>query len=412
MTTYEYFQPEYVKKFQCDGQTCSDNCCKKGWLIFIDKKTYKKYSHLKPKSVAKEILLHIKKNNLPIEGDYLLRLDKDNKCPFLTEDNLCGIQRKYGEDFLSETCRTYPRTTWNIGKIYERSLTLTCPAAAKLILLEKDPLKFEKIEVPEEIHNPKQFQISPKILPPQILDYFVSIQETSIRILQERSLTIDRRLLMLGLYCDRLDELLETGINYEIPKVNPSYQDTAFLQEQAAQLSVVLKFDVQNYIKAMLGILETLYGKRNEQTPEDRKFIDAVTNMLKIETDEENQTSINEIAQNYLALSEKRQKFLAQFETIFENYLVNEFFLNLYPLRANAVTVFNFGLFVAIYKMLELLTFAIATENENFTESELVEMMSWYANNIDHKAQYFQKILDYLQSQKDVVDIMQSMLQC
>ena len=59
MKTYFYFQPEYVREFQCDGSKCDARCCK-GWTITIDAATYKKYSRIKPKDKAKEIISHMK----------------------------------------------------------------------------------------------------------------------------------------------------------------------------------------------------------------------------------------------------------------------------------------------------------------------------------------------------------------
>ncbi|MBQ3727702.1 MAG: hypothetical protein II902_11725 [Selenomonadaceae bacterium] len=54
---------------------------------------------------------------------------------------------------MSQTCTTYPRRTFSFGKFFERSLTLTCPVAAEMILFAREPLKFEFVEVPETIHG-------------------------------------------------------------------------------------------------------------------------------------------------------------------------------------------------------------------------------------------------------------------
>ena len=116
--TFVYFQPEYVNKFTCDGQSCKARCCKY-WKIDIDKKTYKKYSSIKPKQKSQEItqLIHkVKDKDL-----YLIKMDKSGCCPFLTEDNWCKIQKNYGVDFLSNICMTYPRMTVKIEDFFERS---------------------------------------------------------------------------------------------------------------------------------------------------------------------------------------------------------------------------------------------------------------------------------------------------
>ena len=88
-----YFQPCYVGKFKCDGSKCDARCCK-GWNIFIDEKTYKQYSRIKPKAAAEEILSHMTFNDE--RKEYLVTMDERKFCPFLTENNLCRLQRTYG----------------------------------------------------------------------------------------------------------------------------------------------------------------------------------------------------------------------------------------------------------------------------------------------------------------------------
>ena len=149
MKKYLYFQPQYVAKFKCDGSKCNARCCK-NWNIFIDTKTHKQYERIKPPSVAEEILSHMTFH----EGrkEYLVTM-RDGICPFLNEKNLCRLQFKYGEKFLSVTCSSFPRRTLDFGKFFERSLVLTCPVAAELILLSDEPIKFEFVEVTEKVHS-------------------------------------------------------------------------------------------------------------------------------------------------------------------------------------------------------------------------------------------------------------------
>ena len=404
MITYECFQPEYMKKFKCDGQACNAHCCRYGWQIDIDKKTYKQYSHLKPKSAAREIMRHIKKN----EGDkYTVRLDEKGVCPFLTENNLCKIQREHGEEFLSETCATYPRFIWNLEEAYECSLNLSCPVAAKLILLETEPLKFEKIEAPE---NFTRLLTLPKTVSPHAKGYFMLMQEIAISVLQARSLPIDRRILMLGLYCDKLDELLETGWEDDLEKIQAVYQNPAFLQEQAEQFSPVIKFNAQNHIKILSEVLGNLYS--DDQSADDRKFLDTLTNVLQMKVDENNKIQLNETAEKYIELGAERQKFLQRFSTIFENYLVNEWFLNFYPFRFYGATLWNYSIFVTTYKLIELLTFVSSMEkNENYTAEDLVSEIILFAKRTDHNLDYIKKIAEYFNVKKDVVEVMKDMLQ-
>jgi lysine-N-methylase len=58
-----------------------------------------------------------------------------NQCPMLGEDRLCRIQAELGEGLLSHACATYPRIVHEIGGVEEKALTLSCPEAARLVLL-------------------------------------------------------------------------------------------------------------------------------------------------------------------------------------------------------------------------------------------------------------------------------------
>ena len=145
MGEYLYLQPKYVGKFHCDGKVCPANCCKRDWRILIDYETFAKYQSIE--SDAHEITSQLEKN--PEGEGYLIKQGVDG-CPFMIEGCYCGIQRKHGEQFLSETCLTYPRQLCNFGEIIERTLTPTCPLAAELILNSKRlEFEFAQLNLPD-----------------------------------------------------------------------------------------------------------------------------------------------------------------------------------------------------------------------------------------------------------------------
>ena len=83
-----------------------------------------------------------------------------------------------------------------------------------------------------------------------------------------------------------------------------------------------------------------------------------------------------------------------QCSDILENYLVNEFFGNMYPWRTKGPISQNYGLFVLTYKILEAL----------ISEGEPIEVVNWFSRNIDHDVEYYH----WLQSRVglDVLKIM------
>lgn len=70
-----------------------------------------------------------------------IRLTSRNQCPLLTEARLCCIQAELGKNFLSYTCAMYPRIVHRIGTVEETALALSCPEAARQVLLNPDLLQ-------------------------------------------------------------------------------------------------------------------------------------------------------------------------------------------------------------------------------------------------------------------------------
>ncbi|MBQ3443496.1 MAG: flagellin lysine-N-methylase [Selenomonadaceae bacterium] len=291
MKTFQYFQPEYVSEFQCDGSKCDARCCK-GWTITIDAATYKKYSRIKPKSKAKEIISRMKFDSE--QGMYVIQLKEDTSCPFLTENKLCSLQLEYGEEILSQTCSTYPRRTHKIGNFFERSLTLTCPAAAELILFNSEPMKFEFVEVPDKIHSKHgRIQITKLPVKEHDADLIREVQITMITVLQERTLSIDQRLILLGLFLDRLQEYQTEKQSKEILlQLIAGYRSKEFLSGEAVHLTEHFAFDAQKFMTFMIKFIShTLDCLKTE---DGRKFLVKFEETLGIKPDENNQVYIPE----------------------------------------------------------------------------------------------------------------------
>lgn len=133
-------EPAFVTSFQCSGTQCRDHCCK-SWNIHLDKATVNKYLSSKDdyiKKIAKENIILLKKE-VTTWGMVKLVEDTGN-CPYLTEDCLCQVQKTLGAKALSTTCKTFPR----IERIYKndlrKSLSLSCPEVAGMILTDPNSM--------------------------------------------------------------------------------------------------------------------------------------------------------------------------------------------------------------------------------------------------------------------------------
>lgn len=129
--------PDYFTEFKCIGSACEDTCCA-GWNIEIDKKTYQAYRKIQHPEMTEKLQNNIKVNHKSNNDKNYAQFELNNKrCSMLLDDGLCSIHKELGEELLCNTCAVYPRILTKVGDITEKSLTLSCPEAARIVLCAK-----------------------------------------------------------------------------------------------------------------------------------------------------------------------------------------------------------------------------------------------------------------------------------
>ena len=401
-----YLQPEYFKQFKCDGQKCHAACCR-GWKISIDEESLQKYQQVE--SAEKEISSRIRFSDK--SKDYAVVLDKKGDCPFLNDENLCKLQLKYGESFLSRTCTTYPRTV-NMAEgipVPERSLTVSCPVAAELILLSALPLKFNLVK--ETIDDTSNFLANPYTPPRSILLNAQKIRLTAIKLLQERTLKIDQRLAVLGVFLDIIDETIKAEKFDDIPQILEMYESKGIIYESVQAVWNDAKFDYRKFVKVMLsGIMEILYGKDPIMHSLGEGLFSAFKDFLKIDNNGIDEKKIDEVAKKLSELEPLHEKFTDHFAIIFENWLVNEFFINCHPWHVKKSIPNNFGVFVATYKIIDLMAFIDSLASNALKLKALLNAISYFARHIDHNKNYIKNISNEIGEENNIPKLVSALL--
>ena len=320
---YWCLQPEYVGKFQCDGRVCNSKCCK-NWMVDIDGPTYQKYCTIEPKTERKKIVSRIKYKKQ--KGKFLVEMAKNGFCPFLQSDGLCHIQKTWGADWLSNTCTMYPRMMYMAGELLVLALTLTCPLAAKLALLPKEPMSFEKVPLAAEQKEEMVSRCAGRLS--MMGDALLDLQYGAISILQNRALSIDQRLIVLGFFLDQAGDMVEAGTPEQIETLAAVYTADDFM-ERVPEMLRAIDFREAEYVKSMFGLIETLYGKDAEFQGREQPLMYHVVHAFGVKNRD---VPLSELVETYRKIFRPAQEqLLREFGHIFENYLVNEFFLEHYP---------------------------------------------------------------------------------
>ncbi len=128
----EICYPSYYTQFRCVAADCPDSCCK-DWAVQIDPQTAACYRALPG------VLGDTLRSSMEVQdGDTVLTLNSDGRCPMWRSDGLCRIQAALGEGALSQVCRNFPRLRHDYGNFVELGLELSCPEAAHMILSQTD----------------------------------------------------------------------------------------------------------------------------------------------------------------------------------------------------------------------------------------------------------------------------------
>ena len=172
-------------------------------------------------------------------------LNKKGKCSFLDSDGLCCIQKNVGEEYLTDVCAIYPRKYVLFDDYVIKSLSLSCPVAARMLLKENNTLLLvDKIMNLKRDRVIEKKTVSPKLLQRKWLD----IQLTGIKILQFSELSIRERVFNLCMFCDGVNDLLKMNCDLEEVDslINGILKDEQ--QRELAKLSDNINMDMSLFI--------------------------------------------------------------------------------------------------------------------------------------------------------------------
>lgn len=193
-------------KFKCIADKCKFTCCK-GWDINVDTNTYNKWKEKSELNYLLDNVRFIKSNG---ENSYLIKKETKGVCPLLSDEGLCNIVLNHGEEYLSSTCKSFPRIENNFEDVKEMTLSCSCPEVVNIISNMKEKIYIESNEALSYIEDLGSLQI----------------REAVVNILQKEDITLENKLILSYnilfniLNSDDLDyeDLIELLENYKSKK--------------------------------------------------------------------------------------------------------------------------------------------------------------------------------------------------
>lgn len=384
--------PLYFMEFQCIGGSCEDNCCV-GWDVEIDKKTFHRYRREKDAELTRLFRRYVHENEEASDEaiDYaIVTLEKHNRCPFLNEQNLCKIQAKLGHDALSNVCATFPRITNQIDGVLEYSATVSCPEAARLILRNKDGIRFleeTQFPLPRMILN-YSFQTR-QHHGNRMMQYFNELRTFTISILQHRADSLGGRILLLGQFYQELQRSFQGGTG---PNVLQLIHDFQRRQERGELLAGEQKNQGplrQSEVVAQLGIMKDLLKQMNQFTQIDSEAYLRFSEEFQRGLGLGEQSGIEAEASAYqTAFQRYYAPFMEQHAYLLENYLVNYVFSELFPASESTKPFEAYGMLVLRYTLIKCSLIGISGFRKGLTVETCVDFIQAFSKAIEHHHSY------------------------
>lgn len=320
-----YFrQPEYFGKFHCIGNACPDNCCY-GWRIDWRKEEIDKLKKAEDKmsSKLKELVEMSFIPNKEIEGKFQINFNEQGRCPCLTEDGLCRIQKELGADYLSGTCMVYPRRFIATKEIIYRFCHMSCREVLTNLLNNEKAMGLINSKIDVEKISDNMIYDSPEALnkyPEK--KYRAELLEFFYELMNDNKHDITTNIVLGALAAQSLTKLVEQGEIERIPEALISFKSQMHNGSQLRSIENLkpnyhLRFGlIGKLMQEIVGFnfIENLKDKTG--TPNISLYCVALNRLNKIFKDRP--FFLRNIALNLLL--ELAVPFTLENRTIFENY--------------------------------------------------------------------------------------------
>ena len=382
--------PRYLKEFKCIAGDCKDSCCV-GWDVDIDKITFRQYYKVQDKEMKRMFQKNVHNNDNYISSDVdygKVKLTSGKRCPFLDEENYCIIYSKLGEEYLSNVCTSFPRIINIVDGCYEMSLDVACPEAARILLLKEEGIEFEegaetlgKHIVSSDIDTKsKKFNNSP-------VKYFKEIRDLSIKIIKNRKYDLSQRLYILGEFINTLEKEIKHNYN-NVPKFIKGYNINSVRDSyEKNRLSYITGMD---FFKRMVGFL-------NVPKEVDSLSFKEYTKQIKAEFKFEEEEDLSKHLELYIkAFEDYTEKFINNHNYIFENYLVNFIYNNMFPFSETESMFDGYIMLVIRYSFIRFYLVGKYLHNKYDSKENIVEFIQVFSKVIGHHKTFTVDLLNYI----------------
>ncbi|MBD5140849.1 MAG: hypothetical protein HDT25_05475 [Ruminococcus sp.] len=237
-----YKQPRYYDSFSCIGGSCPMSCCLV-WRVDWKRDEVEKLKNAECSEHLRELIDNSFVQFKDDSEKFIVKMDSKQRCPFLTEDNFCSIQRELGAEYLSHTCTIYPRNSILMGNTVFKYCNLSCYRIMDILCSDSDCMVLENHIIKSKKMRVANMDKGVDILNHPELRYRQQLFDFFYEIISDDSHSVETSVILGSLAAQSISKLIEKGAYDKIPESIPILKKQLKNPEQIKKLENI----TQNY---------------------------------------------------------------------------------------------------------------------------------------------------------------------
>ncbi len=314
-----------------------------------------------------------------------VRMLPSGDCPFLSAERLCRIQVEHGASYLSHTCATFPRAVHRIDGLKEIELSLSCPEAARLVLLE--PRLLPPVTGPAYAMKWDETQSGQTSL----RTYFWQIRELIVTLIQNRRYPLWQRLFLLGTFSRRLDAVGRGEVKRSVPDLLCDFSGALTADGLSASMD-----SISANLRLQLEVVLRFIARRVNNSPV-RSGLREVIGTFTESIGRSQGASLESQVANYAdAYTQVYAPFFHRHPHVLENYLLNAVLRDLYPFgaqlgdpQARPEPTRAFAMLAIRFALIKGLLIGVAgARRSNFSLADVVRTVQTAFRHFEHNQKF------------------------
>lgn len=220
--------------------------------------------------------------------------------------------------------------------------------------------------------------------------HFWDLRVFTIDLLQNRAFSLEDRLILLGMFYQKLKEDVESGRIKEIPDLIDTYNNTVAggsIRESLASIPPLSTIQMK--------LIKELADQRFPFVVNSNRYLQCFSECLQgLQYTQE--AEVEEISERYAkAHADYYRPFMEGHEYMLEHYLVNHVFKNLFPFDRTMVFD-SYIMLVVNYALIKLLLIGMSAYHKGLTPDLVVKLIQSFARTVEHNNAYLNRVLELL----------------